>query len=414
MKTWIIEPHDSLIVRDGRPFGLGAGLRATSLDFPFPSTTTGGVRTRAGLNNQGIFDTSLIGVVKQIGVRGPLLIELNSDGEIVDWLMPAPSDALLIGDEKDKDKVQIKHLAPIDVSTDLTNLEHGLLPVGVVEPLKGKPLSDAPRYWSWERKLKDWLLQAADGSIELKEVESELGHGGPEKDSRVHASLNESFTTGETGENNLFQTRGLEFRRRLKKEKLKDTKRMALAVFVDDDTKARNIKRGIAPLGGERRLVVWRDDTKDAAKEIRQCPSEIKTEIIRSGHCRIVLLTAAFFKQGFYPEWVLQTRMNVTPRLKAIAHNRYQVVSGWDFAKVKTENGKQVLGEPKPTRRLMPSGAVLFLELGKNEKNVSDWIDEIWFSCVSDDAPSGQQDFRKDGFGLAMLGTWDGTLLKME
>ena len=53
MKTWIIEPHDSFIARDGRPFGLIAGVRAASLPFPFPSTTTGGVRTRAGLDAAG-------------------------------------------------------------------------------------------------------------------------------------------------------------------------------------------------------------------------------------------------------------------------------------------------------------------------------------------------------------------------
>ena len=53
MTIWIIEPHDPLIVRDGRPFGPNPGVQATSLTFPFPSTTTGGVRTRAGLNSYG-------------------------------------------------------------------------------------------------------------------------------------------------------------------------------------------------------------------------------------------------------------------------------------------------------------------------------------------------------------------------
>lgn len=409
MKTWIIEPRDSLIVRDGRPFGLGAGIRATSLDFPFPSTLAGGIRTRAGLDASGIFDVGKINAVKQISVAGPLLVELNEDGNICDWLMLAPSDALLMRDEEDDKKADVKRLAPIGVSTDLTNLENDLLPVGVVAPLKGKPLDEAPRYWRWT-KFNEWLIEAKDFSVELKE----LGHGGPEKDSRVHASINPSFTTGETGENNLFQTRGLEFRRILNEERLESAKRMALAVFVDDKAQAQNITTGLAPLGGERRLVVWREDVKDAAKEICQCPNEIKTEIIKSGHCRVVLLTPAFFKQGSYPEWLLQSSSNVTPKLKGITHSRYQVVSGWDFAKVKTKNGRQVLGEPKPTRRLIPSGAVLFLELGKDEKSVSDWIDETWFGCVSDDDPSGQQDFRKDGFGLAILGTWDGTLLKME
>ena len=59
MTTWIIEPHDPLIFRDGRPFGPNPGARAKTLSFPFPSTTTGGVRTRAGLDkDKGTFITT--------------------------------------------------------------------------------------------------------------------------------------------------------------------------------------------------------------------------------------------------------------------------------------------------------------------------------------------------------------------
>jgi CRISPR-associated protein Cmr3 len=393
MKTWIIEPRDSLIVRDGRPFGLGAGMRATSLDFPFPSTTTGGVRTRAGLDAQGIFDTNLISAVKEINVKGPLLVELDNNGEICNWLMPAPSDALLMRVEGDDKKAKIKRLAPISVAQDLMNLENDLLPIGVADSLKGKPLDEAPRYWCWDR-FKDWLVEAQDQSIDLKD----LGHSGPEKDSRVHASINDSLTTGETGENNLFQTRGLEFRRILSEEKLKDTKRLALVLFLNDNAQAQNVKEGIAPLGGERRLVVWREDKADQANNIRQCPDKIKEEISKSGHCRLVLLTPAFFKGGSYPEKLLQTHHGITPKLRAIAHNRYQVVSGWNFE----------IDKPKPTRRLVPSGAVLFLELDGGRDKREEWIEKTWLSCVSDTETEN-----KDGFGLAVLGAWDGKLLEM-
>ena len=57
--TWIIEPHDPLIVRDGRPFGPNPSAQAISLSFPFPSTTTGGVRSRAGLKGDGTFLDSI-------------------------------------------------------------------------------------------------------------------------------------------------------------------------------------------------------------------------------------------------------------------------------------------------------------------------------------------------------------------
>src|SRR6266700_6893568 len=111
--TWIIEPHDPLIVRDGRPFGPDPSARAISLSFPFPSTTTGGVRTREGLKADGRFDVSQIERVKQIKVRGPLLVQVApGEDKIERWLVRAPADALLLESEK-KDHVLCKRLVPL-------------------------------------------------------------------------------------------------------------------------------------------------------------------------------------------------------------------------------------------------------------------------------------------------------------
>jgi len=74
-------------------------------------------------------------------------------------------------------------------------------------------------------------------------------------------------------------------------------------------------------------------------------------------------------------------------------------VSGWDF-----ENNR-----PKPTRRLAPAGTVLFFKLDGDDTAVGRWIDATWMHCVSDE----EQD-RRDGFGLAVLGVWDGKLQPME
>src|SRR3989440_10121049 len=107
MEIWLIEPHDPLIVRDGKPFGPNSGARASTLPFPFPSTTTGGIRSRAGMNNDGIFDTNQISRVKTIKVRGPLLVQLLEDGNSItvnEWLVPAPADALLFETKPPSDK----------------------------------------------------------------------------------------------------------------------------------------------------------------------------------------------------------------------------------------------------------------------------------------------------------------------
>ncbi len=72
MTIGIIEPHHSVIFRDGRPLGPNPGVRAASLAYPFPSTTAGGARTRAGQDATGRFVAAPTDVL-QIGVRGPLL-----------------------------------------------------------------------------------------------------------------------------------------------------------------------------------------------------------------------------------------------------------------------------------------------------------------------------------------------------
>src|SRR5438477_7872862 len=130
MKTWIIEPHDSFIARDGRPFGLIAGVRASSLPFPFPSTTTGGVRTRDGLNAESVFDTSKgnIDRVKNLSVQGALLVEIDNDGNVTQWFAHSPADALLL-DAKDKaqDKAKVCRLLPRALPTNAaTNIPDNL------------------------------------------------------------------------------------------------------------------------------------------------------------------------------------------------------------------------------------------------------------------------------------------------
>ena len=134
MTTWIIEPRDPLIVRDGRPFGPMPGARAASLTFPFPSTTTGGVRTRDGLDADGRFQESELPRVKKIGVCGPLLVELDSTtGEIAKWLAPVPADALLLDIEPpDLAKVIRRRLVPLELPPQTsTNLPNGMSLVGM-------------------------------------------------------------------------------------------------------------------------------------------------------------------------------------------------------------------------------------------------------------------------------------------
>lgn len=399
-ETWIIEPRDPLIARDGRPFGSTAGIRAKSLDFPFPSTTTGGVRTRSGLGkidgDLSKFDKDLGDKVLNIEVRGALLAEVG-DGK-VNLLVHAPADCLIIKPEKEGDKNRFP-LVPLDPNDAefRSNLEKGLHLLGTTETVKGKPQSE-PRFWHWA-EFEKWLTKTdIDKPIDVKT----LGHNGLTGEQRTHVRILDDangYKNKANVEGGLFQTRGLEFTFADEKKPLSSAKKLALVVEVERQNFGGEIQEGIAPLGGERRVVAWRKSDENIFPD---CPKEIRDEILKTNSCRLILLTPTIFEEGFKPTW-LQIAYGLKVSVEAIAVNRAQVISGWDFVKKK----------PKPTRRMCPAGTVLFLKLSGGD--VGKWIDNIWFRCVSDDAneAADKAQNRKDGFGLAALGVWDGIPKKL-
>lgn len=417
-KVWIIEPRDPFIARDGKPFSVG--VSAATLPFPFPSTTTGGVRTRAGftskdsfVDNAGQPNQKLITEVKRIAASGALLVELNEQGEIANWFMPAPSDALLLEDENDKSKAQVKRFVPLNVGGGETNLKQAphdkdkLVPVGLTEFDRSKPFDKAPRFWCWE-KFKDWLINP-ESLIATTDPEK-LGHNGAVTETRTHVAVDPNTWTSLEGQ--LFQTRGLEFTR-CKEKKLEEAKRLALAVCVENHQLAQQINEGLAPLGGERRVVAWRKSEKELPGE---CLREIQTQVAKDKTCRVVLLTPAYFIRGSRPTWLLSEQHNVKVELQALVNGHAQVISGWDFEYYANRNGRMVRGQPKKTRRLMPAGSVFFLRFVEGEEaNIKTWVERMWMHCVSDDSSDGNKDqYRQDGFGLAAVGVWDGQLHSLK
>ncbi len=401
MALWIIEPHDPIIFRDGKPFGPTPGAQAKSLTFPFPSTTTGGARTRAGSDGDGRFIKSgELDAIKKIAVRGPLLVQLSDDSaEPTEWLFPAPADALIF-EVKEEKTHRVKQLEPVNLpegaivspmsSAGDTATPRKLKPVGLPVADPSKPAKDAPLYW-YKKHFYQWLT--APSELQKFYHLSGLGHSGPMRQQRIHVSIDPETSTAKEGM--LFGTNGLEFTHTDKEQKnrLNGAQRLALAIDVDEGPF--HVQEGFAPLGGERRTVVWHKSNVG----LPECPPELKEAIKSDKACRLILLTPAYFAQGYYPTWILSEREGVKPTLEAIAVQRPQVVSGWDFEKK----------GPKPTRRLAPAGTVLFLSFkGNSPEAIEAWIEKTWMQCVSDDVEGASnygQD-RLDGFGLAVLGRW--------
>jgi CRISPR-associated protein Cmr3 len=330
--------------------------------------------------------------LKQLAVRGPLLVLLPTnecDSSPGKWLVPAPCDALLLDRETTKDgKVTdlINQLVPLELpegaQTDLD--QQGLLFIGQACYDKRKSYKKAPRYWYWEN-FQTWLQNPSSLCHEI-EYACKLGIDGPVREQRLHVSIDTEKETARDGM--LFGTSGLEFTFLDKDEpSLQHAKRLALAVDVDGSTQPGT---GLASFGGERRMVSWRE----SSMQLPTCPEELKKTIIEEKACRLILLTPACFEQGYLPTWLYTNaeQHGVTIDLRSIAVQRPQVVSGWDLA----------LRKPKPSRRLVSAGTVLFLKLKGSDDTISNWIKDTWMRCISDHA----QD-RTDGFGLAVLGAWD-------
>jgi CRISPR-associated protein Cmr3 len=414
MAIWIIEPHDPLIVRDGRPFGPDPGARASSLPFPFPSTTAGGVRTRAALDDNGFFKFTddqnqpevqkQLNRLKQLPVRGPLLVQLTVDGRDIasdQWLVPAPRDALLFPTgpaATGKPSALLQQLVPLQLpehaQTDFD--QQGLMLVGQSSYDERKPLNEAPHYWYW-KTFQTWLRNPSSLNGTVQRL-AELGQIGPLREQRLHVSIDADKEVAKDGM--LFETSGLEFTTPGKGgQRLKGAQRLALAIVVDDSEQF--IPRaGLAGFGGERRIVSWHKSSAD----LPSCPSELEQTIITNKACRLFLLTPAYFEEGYRPTWLLTEAANhgVTVRLKAIAIQRPQVASGWDLA----------LRKPKPSRRLALAGTVLFLSLEGTDTAISNWIKNMWIQCISDNDENGQA--RNDGFGLAVFGIWSGQAVAMR
>lgn len=369
MSTWILEPRDPFIARDARPFTAEPGARAVSLPLPPPSTIAGIWRTRRGRKSDGTFDTSMVESLLQEQVAGPLLAELSPEGEIKGFFAPAPADAVIFGE---KGSLQVHHLVPTSLlEGEKTNLPQGCMPLSFMgKPPQGKPSSTASPYWSW-KAFERWLLDPTDHAWNEAD-----GTEGPVPSPRMHVAVLPDRLTAADGQ--LFMTEGRNFQ-------LAD-RRLALTLRAQKDE---GVQDGLLTAGGERRI----SHLRPGATSWPLMPKDLATRIARDKGCRLFLLTPGLFAEGWCPN-LNHPKVKITLAGASLA--RPLTISGWDLKK----------RAPKPTRRSVPMGAVYFLRLEGSEADIKAWVEEMWLKTISDDA----QDCR-DGFGVAVLGTWKETSL---
>ncbi|MBZ0102126.1 MAG: type III-B CRISPR module-associated protein Cmr3 [Thermoanaerobaculia bacterium] len=356
MNTWILDAIDPLFFGDGRSVGTG---EVNGRALPPPQVVAGLARTRQGLDSNGAW-ASDPERAKTIPVRGPFPALLNRDGSVEEWLFPRPADALLLVGG-------LRRLLPLDLATWglRSNLPGaGLAPVGlaVADPSKPQPMR---ALWRWS-ELERWLSDP-DAPGEIR------GVAAPPIETRLHVAIDPA--TGRALDGALFSTAG---RRMVTEEG---------AIGLGLQTSA-TIQAGVAPAGGERRLVHWRQ----ASKSLPSAPETVLRSA-EDGAVRILLATPAILQLGWCPKRLFDAPPGSV--LIAASVGRAEVVSGWDLA---TNKGR-------PSRRCAPAGSVYFLRLGGDTTARRAWAEKAWLEPRADSDTD-----RLDGYGSVLLGAWDGKL----
>lgn len=380
MNAYLIESLAPLVFRAGKPFSSQAS--AQDAIFPLPSTGAGLIRYLAlsqGKVAESYKDSDYQKLL-QLQCYGVYLVKF-ADDKTPSIFVPKPANALCV--EDDKDEKQLFRLAPKAFDEECgSDLPNGLLYIravddkGEVIEVKGKPKNDI-KYW----RLDD-VIQWQNGENLTHKTISENGLSNIPTEIRTHNALDdESFSVSDS---NLFQTASFDLGYH-KNQTGFDNHRLGFVIFSEQ-----KLDNDLATLGGERRLSYFK-----YLKEYSLLPKlpDLNTINQAGGFC-LTFLTPAIFAQGYLPSWIdKDTLTGVLPksqakvRLKAVAVERWQAVSGWD----------SVDWKPKATRKAVSAGAVYWFELVDGSI-----LDEQGLKFLNE--PLSDNEFDKaDGFGMAIV-----------
>jgi CRISPR-associated protein Cmr3 len=385
--------RDGLFLKDAKGWTTSALGRASTLSWPYPSTIRGALRTAWGLEKEGsgklwspdewLTNTAPLRLTAMLPLRR---CRAGDSWDITHRMWAAPSDAYVVkgGDMPHplKPQPQPVGLGSLGGGDDpaLEALWHVRPPERIGKEKPGK----SPAWWT-EAELVDWLC-GVEG-IKFAETTRDI----PARD-QVHVTIDAA--TGTAADSQLYGTRVIE-------PLDKQGNEWAMGVRVQWPTPLSTTPHKLKPMsaGGKRRIVypetvdkLWDMPTKLADVFKAQAPRGL----------RVLLATPAEFKGGWLPDGFTAHGTEYRGKLPGLAHElimraacvpRPQHVSGWDMA---ARDGK---GAPKPTRRLVPAGAVYFFERADKQPFGEADARALWCAQV------GQH--REDGQGVIVPGIWN-------
>lgn len=383
-RSFQLVPDDLLFFRDGRPSSRGDDHHLRSVFPPHPGTLYGAVRTRrlidAGVElrslGRGTWNELPESLRAELGewggfgsleLRGPWLVR---DEEL---LVPAPQDLAIRRKSMATDPLhgsattavapEVKRVHRLHPWSTTGGCFHDLALLGPEPPIEAADDSpEPPRDW-WLRPagLATWragCLPAPEDFVHRSQLWTE--------EPRTGVGLRDDQRTGEDG---LIYTFGFI--------------RLHRGVSLGFEVRGGNLSPGCRlRLGGEGRTGWIEEGPAFAGIQERRTGS---TDV------RVALVTPALWESGALP----QAQGDDGPSLNGVSITAAVVpgsvpVGGWDLAK----------GRPKPMRRGVPAGAVLFLD-GQSPDCAAGLIEDLHGSNLS---TYHDEHIAQQGFGLAVAG----------
>lgn len=369
-------PRDGFFAKDGRGWHTSASGRGHGLDWPWPSTVLGALRSAWGrgeeTRSKTIFGPDDWQTRTQPIRLGRTLVLRRKHGatwrsEDATW--PVPLDALWL-----EGHCEVYRLEPVEPLTPTLGRDDDGAREALWRPTlddPSKPLG-APRWWSSE-DLISWLVGE---SVRIRDDAVKVT-----RRAQVHVGIRPEELTSD--ENVLFSHDVV--------ETLDRSEEWAIGVEVGLPGGA---LPGVATLGSDARLA----RIESLSPSLFDPPARV-LEAFRSWSpgLRLVAISPLCFEKGWLPDGFIENRGAYYGRLNGLDHEvvlraafvpRPLHVSGWDMAK----------REPKPTSRMVAPGAVYFFERADGKPFSEAEAKSLWLAALG--TRTGE------GFGRVVPGVW--------
>jgi len=376
-------PRGSFFCKDGRGWHTSASGRGHGLPWPWPSTVLGALRSAWGRAEESrthrAFDRDDWRTRTRDVTLHQLLALRREHGS--SWtrdcrMWPVPADAVWM-----EGQGEVVRLDPAPATLPTLGRDDDPVREALWRPSPpgdGKPMA-RPQWWG-ERDFVAWLR--GDGvSAQPVETYPTLSH-------RLQTHVGIRPEEGTADEGVLFSHDVT--------ETLESGAEWALGLAAAVPSGGLT---NIATLGSDSRLARIETLPDEVFEPPKALLESFATQSSETVGLRMVAVTPACFRRGWLPDGFEATDgefrgqwpgMDVPLVLRAACIPRPLHISGWDMA----------LGQPKPTSRMLPPGAVLFLKHrdGESLRFSEEDVRKLWLAQLGERS--------EEGYGRFVPGIW--------